>query len=151
MIDGDAPQIEEAEGIRAGVGRRSVMEVVAVLVEEVAKTIVVGTAILREQRGACLGNINTAARVLVGETLAGGAVVGAEPGVGRDGRAVGVKGENVGGQGAGILVARIAMDAVEHRIEIAIAQPGEVGEHGVDGDASGGRKREREQARFVEG
>lgn len=73
--------------------------------------------------------------MLVGEAFAGGAVVGAEPGVGLDGGGVDVEGLDVGGDGA-LVVAGVGEDAVEGRGKPVLAELALVFEEDVDGGAA---------------
>ena len=68
-----------------------------------------GLVVEFQELGADLGIIDFTEGVFVEETFAGGAVIGAEPGVGLDWRAVDVPGEDVGRNRARFFVARDLM------------------------------------------
>ena len=149
-VDGDAPEVADAEGkgLRAGDG--GVVKVVVELAEVFREVRIVVAAEFREERGAEFGEVDLPQGLVIAQAFAARAVVGAEPGVGLDRGAVGVEGHHVGGDRAGMLVAGIAVDAVEDGIAVVLAEPAEVGEHEVDGDASGRADGQAFERGFVE-
>ena len=92
------------------------MAIVAIFVQVGAKVGVILPAEELAKFGASGGHVHAALRILVPQAFARRAVVGAKPSIGFDGRAVGVERKNVRRDGTGLLVARVAVDAVESRV-----------------------------------
>ena len=82
-------------------------------VEELGEPRVVRAAVFLEQCRADLGNLDLEQSILVAEAFAAGSLVGAEPRVDLDGRAVDVERRHVRRYGTGIRIAHAVVDAVE--------------------------------------
>ena len=120
VVYGDAPEISEAEGKRARGRGGSVVKVVAIFREVLTKLVVIISAKELEELGAGFGDVDAPLRFFVAQAFARRAVIGAKIGVGFHRGAVGVKRINVGGNGSGIFIARVALNAIEDRIQIVI-------------------------------
>ena len=58
--------------------------------------------------------------------------------------------KNVGLDGAGFFVARVAVDAVQDGIEVVVAEEAQIGEHVLGGDPAGGAQGQGEQNGLIE-
>ena len=146
----DAPEGEGAEGVGRRAWLGSVMRVVAVLLQELGETGVVLTAVFLEQRRADLGNRNLQQGVLVAQAFAARAVIGAEPGVDLDGRAVDVERRDVGRYRSGVRIAHAVIDAIKRRSEVVVAQELLICEHRLRGEATSWTEFERTDAFVLE-
>jgi hypothetical protein len=103
----------DAEAVGSGVGQRQIVQIVAGFLEMVGESLVIRAAKPQEQFGAHGGDFDAAPGFGVKQALAGGAVICAEPSVGLNRCAIGMERIHVGGQGDGLVVPRVAVDAVE--------------------------------------
>lgn len=149
-IDRDAPEVSEAEGKRLRRRGGCVVQIVAVFFQVVAEVVVVFSAKKLEECGAGFGVVDAPLRFFVSQTLARRSIIGAEKGIGFGRGAVGVEGENIRGHRPRRLVARVTVDAIEHRIELVSPKQPQVGEENIDGDPARGADRQSLQPCFVE-
>jgi hypothetical protein len=141
VLYGDAPKMEEAEADRLRMWERGVVEVVAVLLQVALEFLVIRSAILAQERGSGRGIIDAAKGIFVADQLAGSAVVGAEPGLRRHRRAIGVEGVDVGGDVAALIIVRVGVDEIQLGREAALSKQREIREDVVAGELAGGAQR----------
>ena len=136
IIHGDAPEIAETQGKRSRLRDRRVVQVVAVLMKIFEEVVVIFPAEKLEEFGAGGGDIDAPLRLVIAQTFARQPVVSAKISIGRNRRAVGVEGEDIRGHGSRILVARVAVDAVEDGGKIVLPEQPLVCQENVDGGSS---------------
>ena len=127
-----------------------VVEVEAAFVQVLVKRGVIRAAKTPKQRRANFGNVDAPLRVFVADAFRGRLRVTAEIRVGRDRRAIGVKRIDIGGHDV-VVVAGIALDAVEDRGESERAELFLIRDERLHGQASGRGQRKGPEARVVEG
>ena len=119
---GDAPKIAKAEAIGFGLGGGGIVKFVAVVAQVIEKVSIIGTAVFLEECRACLWHIDSAHSLLIGQAITGRSVVGTEPSIGLQRRAIDMEGKHICPHRPRFLIAGIPMDAVEDRIEIMLTQ-----------------------------
>ncbi len=150
IVDGDAPQMSHAEGIRNGSGERSVVQVVKALFQVFAKSFAVFASEESKQSGAGLGNINVPPRVLVAQALAGSAVICTKVRVRFGGGCIYVKGTDIRAQGARIFHRRVAVDAFQYGIETVLLKGALVLQEDLHGRAARGTQREEPELLLID-
>ena len=131
-VHGDAPEVAEAEGKRPRVRDGRVVEFVAVLAQVFEKVTTLLPSEALEKFGSGFGNVHAPLRLVVAQTFARRPVVSAEPSVGFHRGAVGMEGEDIRGHRPCLLVARVAVDAVEHGIQVVLSEQPLVFEENVN-------------------
>jgi serpin B len=97
IIDGDAPEVAEAERKRLRVPGGGVVKIVTVLVQVFAKAVAVFLAKEIKKPGAGFGDIDAPDGFIVAQSLGCRLVVAAKPGIGGHRGAVGMEGIDIGG------------------------------------------------------
>ena len=134
MLRGNAPEVADPEAEWACLRQWGVMQVIGMLAQESREIRVFAREDFERSTGGW--DVDLALGISVPQAVAGRTVVGAQPRIRGAGRAVDVPRENVSGDRPTTVVAKIALDAIQGRVESTLAEQIHIREHGVGGEAS---------------